>query len=125
MGVPRGTTKLRYAGFGAPLHDARTTITFDEHPNQDTALAPKQDLYFGIGRWLTYGQGDLKRRGRVGGGNRLSSWLVGSKGGMTLGAISRTGCRGSGTSVARPATAPGAACTIATVIALSAFLFAS
>jgi hypothetical protein len=49
-----------------PLHDARTTITFDEHPNQDPALAPKQDLYFGIGRWLTYGQGDLKCRGRVG-----------------------------------------------------------
>jgi hypothetical protein len=29
-------------------------------------FAPKQDLYFGIGRWLTYGQGDLKCRGRVG-----------------------------------------------------------
>ena len=54
MGAPRGTTKLRYAGFGLPLHDACTTITFDEHPNQDPALAPKQDLYFGIGRWLTY-----------------------------------------------------------------------
>src|SRR6202011_4042155 len=66
MGAPRGTTKLRYAGLALPLHDARTTITFDEHPNQDPALAPKQDLYFGIGRWLTYGQGDLKCRGRVG-----------------------------------------------------------
>ena len=33
-----------------PLHDARTTITFDERPNQDPALAPKQDRYFGTGR---------------------------------------------------------------------------
>ena len=48
-----------------------------------------------------------------------------AKGGITLGAISRTGCRGSGTSVARPATAPGVASTIATVIVLSALLFAS
>src|SRR5271166_4463890 len=48
-----------------------------------------------------------------------------SKGGMTLGVISCTGCRRSGRSVARPATAPGAACTIAIVIALSALLFAS
>jgi hypothetical protein len=44
---------------------------------------------------------------------------------MTLGAISRTGCRGSGTGVTIPATAPGAECTIATVIVLSALLFAS
>ena len=40
----------------SPLQDARTTITFDERPNQDPALALKQDLYFGIGPWLTYGR---------------------------------------------------------------------
>ena len=41
---------------------------------------------------------------------------------MTLSAISCRGRRGSGTSVARPLTAAGAACTIAIVIVLSAFL---
>src|SRR5437016_11471824 len=43
---------------------------------------------------------------------------------MTLGAISRTGYRGSGTSMATPATAASAACTIATVIVLSVLLSA-
>jgi hypothetical protein len=60
IGVPRGTAKLRHSGSGAPLHDARTTITFDQSPNQDPVLAPKQDLCFGTGRYLTYRHGDLK-----------------------------------------------------------------
>ena len=43
---------------------------------------------------------------------------------MTLAAILRTGCRGNGTSVARPPMAAGAACTIAIVMVLSAVLSA-
>ena len=42
--------EIRRLWGASPLHDARTTIAFDERPNQDPALAPKQDRYFGTGR---------------------------------------------------------------------------
>ena len=34
----------------SPLRDARTTITFDQRPNQIRLLRRRQDLYFGTGR---------------------------------------------------------------------------
>ena len=43
---------------------------------------------------------------------------------MTLGAISLPGCRGHGTSMAKPPTAAGAACTIAIVLLSSALVCA-
>jgi hypothetical protein len=66
MGAPRGTTKLRYPGFGLPLHDARTTITFDERPNQDPALAPSRIDTSAPAVDLPDRQGDLKCCGQVG-----------------------------------------------------------
>ena len=49
-----------------PLYDARTTITFDERPNQDPALAPSRIDTSAPAVDLPYRQGDLKCRGQVG-----------------------------------------------------------
>jgi hypothetical protein len=58
--------KVRYAGFGAPgmMHAQRSPLT--NILIRIRLLAPKQDLYFGIGHWFTYGHGDLNCRGQVG-----------------------------------------------------------
>jgi len=50
----------------SPLYDARATITFDERPNQDPALAPSRIDTSAPAVDLPYRQGDLKCRGQVG-----------------------------------------------------------